>query len=343
MFINEPSTTTQLCTMSLIFTLTFAVRTAKSAGTLPAGKSVRGFPGDIWKCIIEYIPPDLDLDSLSRVSQRMYSVCKEKTMEQKSIYDQRVAAEAQVQLVNKLERFYGIARVSDHYLNGSYNRYYISKMDASAEIEHYLNGFDSRMYGWMRIFYFISEGAVKGNLFKAQIKDFAITLAQHRATYSRTPPHRRINEQDLYVDVDVFDAYIKMRDNNMEILQEKQLSLMMFDRYYSGQIISELRAVERMMQIMEAIGVVIQYPGVQEMNKDGRDVQVDWKIIRTTRHVLSDTADTTDIADYWESECGAVAQDLSQDSCIGVDSTDKILKNLWEFIRLYRYRTLKLK
>ena len=291
-----------------LFALVFAVRFVKSFEGLPDGTldNVMGYCNDP------------ELGSWARVSPYWTKYCKDEMGKRKSIYDQRVAERAQ--LVNELEIFY---ERMERYLPPSETVLKHLK-DASEEIEHYLNGFDTRLSCAMEMFHSFPEPG----LWKAQIVEFAMKLAQHRATYPRPPPHRRGNQEDM----PLFDAFIKMRDNNMEILQKKQISLMMFDRYYSGKHNVEQGAVERMMQLMEAIGSVIGYPGIHEMQQGGGFFVLNPVILQKARDLLSDTS-TADIAD-WRYGTGTVAGYLSQNSCIGVDLTDEIMENVRKFIEL---------
>ena len=239
--------------MLLIFTLTFAVRTAKSAETLPKDESAKILPEDVWERIMESTL-DPELGSLSRVSRRMREVSEDKMKERKEINDQRVAEKEQ--LVNELERFR--AKTAP-----MLRRYFTSRMNVREEIEHYLNGFDLRMYEWMVSMHRNLNGAKQ-----KKIEEFATKLAHHRATYPREPPHRRGNQEEM----PKFDAFIRMRDDNMEILQNRmRKDHIMFDYQHSrdpSSLCLEYCAMIEMMKIMETIGIAIDYPGVREMQKD---------------------------------------------------------------------------
>ena len=162
----------------------------------------------------------------------------------------RVAEELErAQLVNELESFRTNSVSFDQ-----------SQMSVSEEIKHYLNGFDFRMYEWMAALHSESDGALKH-----QIEEFATKLAEHRATYPRPPPHRRGNQEDM----PLFDAFIRMRDNNMKILQDRIMRkdhiMFGYDRRFL-----ERSSMIQMMMIMETIGQMIDYPGVQEMVEKNR-------------------------------------------------------------------------
>ena len=197
--------------------------------------------------------------------------------------------------------------------------------DASEEIEHYLNGFDSRMSSAMGTFHSRSYGAVQ-----QQIEEFAIDLAQHRATYPRAPPHR-LGEQKK---MPLFDAFIRMRDDNMEILHNRMRDdYMMYDVHRGAPLHWEREAVMEVMWIMENIGIMIGYPGLQEMSQKLREP---WKYSEQAQQKARDFLHGTD--DFFEWECGVwtVRKLLSRNSCIGVTETEVIVQNVKNFIDVWR-------
>ena len=225
--------------MLLTFILTFVVRAVKSAGI---------FPRDIFKQVIKYSHVQT-LDSLSQLNHEWNQDYElEEEMSRRRVAERLERA----RLVNELDSF----RLKSP---PSFSHDLVL-MNASEEIEHYLNGFDCRMYEWMMAFHTKVNGAVQ-----QQIEKFATKLAEHRATYPRPPPHRHGNQEDM----PLFDAFIRMRDKNMKILQNRmQKDNIMFDHYLASDPPSqERRAMIQMMRIIETIGIEIDYPGVQKMQK----------------------------------------------------------------------------
>ena len=331
--------------MLLKFILAFAVQAFKSTSPLTDGlnkirdratavplpsedspdRTLNSLPEDILNRVMESTS-DPELVRFSQVNRKIHRVGTKKMTQRKSIYDQRVAEEAQ--LVNELERFHGIVRDADPDL---YELFPHLMKDGIEEIRHYLNGFDNRLAHALSLFHSESN-QVSDDALPGQIEAFALKLAQHRATYRRPPPHRRGNQGEI----PLFDAFIRMRDDNMEILQKQKISLMMFERNLhrlSGDSYWEQEAMMKMMEIMEAIGFVIGYPGVQEMQKDGGDLGFSKK---TEQKVRDGLLHTIDIAAF---ECGTgnLVQVLSRNSCIGFEGTDKIERNIREFIRIYSH------
>ena len=290
--INEPNTTCHPSIMLLTFTLAFAVRAVKST-----------LPDEMWSLIMESTP-DRGLGTLSRVRQRMHKLAEQKMMERKH----------EAQLVNELIRFHGIARDADP----SLDPYFME--NASKGIGHYLNGFAAQMYDWLNMFHSKSNQAVQ-----EEIEKFATKLAHHRAKYPHPAPHRRANQKKM----PKFDAYIKMRDENMELLQKKGISLMIGNYFVAGELFSDQAAIERMMGLMETIAILIGYPGVQSMQEEAGYFSVPWYIKEFVPELLDGTADVSVCPSNLE-------QVLRRDSCIGSDATDQIMENVREFIKIYR-------
>ena len=291
--------------MLLTFILTFVVRPVKSAGILPK---------DLFKQVMGYSRVQ-KLHSLSRLNHEWNQDCEEET-------SRRRAAERlkRAELVDELEGF----RTKTLY---RFDSALISQMNASDEIEHYLNGFDLRMYDWMMAIHFKVDGAVQ-----QQIEEFATKLAEHRATYPRPPPHRRRQQEEM----PKFDAFIKMRDNIMEILQNRMLKdHVMFDYLYDRKALSlERSAMMHMMLIMETIGIEIGYPGVQEMQKDLKSfVGSSQDFEKRVQELLVRTVDIT----KWEyifpyGSRKSLMGVLSLESCIGRKAADDVVENVRAFI-----------
>ena len=299
--VNEPNTTCQISIMLLIFTLTLAV---------PTVKAMRGLPPEILRSVMEN-SSDQTMNSLSQLSKEWNKYCM-KEMEKRRVADK-------VQLVNKVERF--LTKFSRHV------EPYISQMDAREEIEHYLNGFDLRMHDGMSTFHSKSD-----NVMKQQIEEFASKLAQHQATYSCSPLHRRGDQGAM----PLFDAFIRMRDNNMKILQGRmRRDDIMFAYRVSDGLVREHQAVVEMMKILETIGMMIGYPGVQEMmQQNGKWFGFSRRTQQGVRKLLFGTADITQW--QYQLQMRNLVQILSKDSCIGREATDEIVGNIRVFIREYR-------
>ena len=260
--------------------------------------------------------PDRALGTLGRVRQRMNILSKDKMMERKSIYDQRVAEEAQ--FVNELERFHRIARNA----YPSLDRYPDFMKDASKGIKHYLNGFAAQMYDWLTMFHAKTHNAVR-----REIEEFAIKLAQHRVTYPLPPPHYLSNQEEK----PWFDAFIRMRDDNMELLQKKGMSSMISNHFVSGERYKEQEAIQKMMGIMEIIGIVIGYPGVQKMQKEGGRFKFG-DLRQDVQDILEGTTDIDESPLFYGSN---LVELLSRNSCIGVTETEVIMKNVRSFVRSF--------
>ena len=87
----------------------------------------------------------------------------------------------------------------------------------------------------------------------------------------------------------------------------------------------------QMMGIMETIGIVIDYPGLREMRKEGPMHKFLECLVVDVRQLLLGT----DIAD-WSRGKWTMAQILSWNLCIGDKETNDIVKNVWEFIECQR-------
>ena len=142
-------------------------------------------------------------------------------------------------------------------------------------------------------------------------------MAQHRATYPRPPPHR-LGDQRESREMPEFDAFIKMWDDYI-----------MYDVHCGAPLYWERQAVMEVMWIMETIGFVIDYPGVQEMmRKPG--------LLDNAHQKARDFLHGTD--DFFARECGnwTVRKVLSRDSCIGVTETQLIVQNIRKFVEVWR-------
>ena len=275
------------------------------------------FPVDIAKAVGK----NADVRELGILSQvnRNWHEASAPEMENRR---QRVAAQAQ--LVNELESIRTIA------LEGNDGLSFDGMKDVNGEIEHYLNGFVSRLYHRMGS----SHNMIRDGAVKLQIEDFAIKLAQHRATYPRPPLHRLgLGDRSDRI---LFDAFIRMRDDNMKILRNRmsEKDHIMFEY---GDLYWEREAVTEVMWIMEQIGIFIGYPGMQEMNQKfifGRCDQHDVRI------ALSCTGDFL-AQNIWYQGIGdlTMAELLSRNSCIGVAAKEEIVKNFDKFVDVERMCT----
>ena len=293
--------------MLLIIILTFAVRTVKF---------VRGLPSDIVGQIC-FNCPDQTLGILSQLNRRLNKDCEEEMRKRRQRIDELA------QLVDELERFREIARYHDYGIT----RY---MMDARKEIEHYLNGFETRVRDGMILFHSKCLESDRG--VKREIEDFASKLAQHRATYPRLPPHRHADLEHM----PLFDAFIKMKDNNMEILRNRmQEDHIMFSYNVKRDLYWEQEAIIEMMRIIESIGIVIDYPGLWKMSDQGTTHGFSEHYVQDVRdHLLG-----IDDIFKWGRGPGTVVQILSRNSCIGDDETNEIVKNIREFVKLWSAQT----
>ena len=202
-------------------------------------------------------------------------------------------------------------------------------MNPSEEIEHYLNGFDLRMYEWMKAIHSKVNDAVQQQI----IEEFATKLAQHRALYLRPPPHRRGQNGQM----PKFDAFIRIRDNITKILQNRiRKDHIMFDYHHSinpSSLFLDRHAILQMMKIMETIGIEIDYPGVREMRKQKETAFGFSKYdVPQVQKLLDGTVNITEWEYCYLSSTKRVEQELSRESCIGKEATDKIMANLREFV-----------
>ena len=294
--------------MLLIFTLPFAVRAVKSLGQLA--------PDVVGQICVNC--PDQTIGILSQVSRRLNKDCEEEMMKRR----QRI-------LVDELKRLRRIARYYDHRMSPHY------MLDASKEINHYLNGFDTRMHHGMSEFHSKYRDADRG--VKREIEEFAINLAQHRTTYPRLPPHRRGDQEEM----PLFDAFIKMKDDNTEIFRKRMRDdyIMFADR--NTDLYWEREAIMEVMRVMETIGIVIDYPGVREMlQEESGNHGCSEQLLKDVRNVLRGTDDMFE----WQCSPGTIMQILSWNSCIGDEETNKIVRNVQEFIEIWRAQiTVKLR
>ena len=309
--INKPNTTCQPSTMLLIFILTLAVRTlvvraVKSTFDEEIRKAITKDP---WELVEEYSNART-LDSLSRLNHQWNEDGFLKEEKERKRVAEKLERE---QLVNELEGFRTKSAPR-------FDHDFMSLMNASEEIEHYLNGFDLRMYEWMRAFYIrVNDAVLK------EIEGFALKLAQHRATYTPPPPHRRGKQEQI----PKFDAFIKMRDDNMEILQIRMQKdhIMIYDP------LSSVRgAMIQTMRIMETIGIVIGYPGVQEMQKEGAIFAFRRYNKQQVQKLLVGTVDIRQL-EYDYDDTRSLREVLSLESCIGRKAADNIMENVRQFVQ----------
>ena len=254
-----------------------------------------------------------ELRSLSQVNQKWKADCEEERSTRRDAEKAR--------LVNELEGL----RIK---CSPGYNVDSILKMNPSEEIEHYLNGFDRRMYEWMLAFYIRVDGAVQ-----QQIEKFARKLAQHRATYPRASPHRRGQQETM----SKFDAFIRMRDNIMKILQNRMLKdHIMFDRkIVRDNLSTERSAMIQTMKIMETIGIEIGYPEVQKEQQEGTIFEFCWrneKLQQQVQDLLVGTVNFRQLG-YGHDVTRSLMKILSLESCIGRKAADDIVENVREFVR----------
>ena len=220
-------------------------------------------------------------------------------------------------LVNELERFRSIAQRTPG-MSLDFMK------DASEEIEHYLDGFDFRMYEWLAAFHSKSDGEVK-----REIENFATKLAQHRETYPRAPPHRRGQQEEM----PKFDAFIRMRDNIMKVLQNRMRKdhIMFHYRYYHSPLFLERKAMMEIMEIVETLGIVFGYPGLQQ----GGSFVLSLENVQKVQQLLDGTVDIT------EGTKGLLSLNvLSRESCIGEEAKDKIVANIREFVQCLKSKSL---
>ena len=270
---------------------------------------------DVWGRIMESTP-DRGLGTLSRVDKRMRILCEEDLKKRKSY---------QLELLRR-----NPAVRTDHALK--------SQMDPTEEIEHYLNGFDTRMFGWMMMFYRDSDDPVK-----QQIAEFATKLAQDRATLFRLPPHRRGAQKEI----PWFDAFFRMYDNNMVIFDDRmRKDHIMWDyddpRADPSSLSWERKAFLEIMKIMETIGVVIAYPGLQEMQKvildshGNRHFGFSQNNRRKVQEMLVCETNITVLLQWefdWYGGRKSLMEVLSRDSCIGRKAKDDVVANVQTFVR----------
>ena len=296
--------------MLLTLILTFAVREVKSTFDQEIGKTVKSINmGLLPRDIAEQVSINCEgpeLISLSHVNQNWKAVCKEEMSRRPGLVEE-------AQLINKLEGF----RTKSA---SPFDRNFISQMNPSEEIEHYLNGFDLRMYDWLMAFHIKVNDAVQ-----KEIEEFATKLAEHRATYPRPPPHRYGNQENM----PLFDAFVRMRDNNMEILQERmRKDHIMFD--YAHRHVERSAMIE-MMMIMETIGLMIDYPGVQErMEKNGKCFGFGVRLHEQQVQKLLDG--TVDIRQL-KYGVKTLLKVLSLKWCIGQKAAGDIAGNVQAFVR----------
>ena len=125
---------------------------------------------------------------------------------------------------------------------------------------------------------FLSEGVV----------DFMARLKRYRAVIRpQQPPHRRLF--DIQGDPIRFDAFIKLRDDNMKVIEDQLHGL----GKYEG-----IRR-EKALLMTDAIGMSVAYPGLREM----RDYQSGGFVLKSTvklgakiKKILSGELDMDDVA-----------------------------------------------
>ena len=307
--INNPNTTCQPSTMLLTFILTLAVRAVKST----FDEDIRAaIPEDAWGLVEDYSNARA-LDALLKLNHEWNENgdLKEK-MEEKRVAEDLERA----QLVNELEGF----RTRTNGAPRSHPNYFsqITEMDASVEIKHFLNGFDFRMYEWMAAFHRTNCAMQR------QIEEFATKLAQHRATYPRPPPHRRGQQEEM----PKFDAFVRMRDNIMKILQNRVRKDHIMFQYGL-----ERRALIEMMELMETIGIEIGYPGVQKMQTERDYVKISPVIEQEVPELLSGDISIK----QWQpvATVPPIVELLARDSCIGRKATDTVVDNVQDFVRIW--------
>ena len=86
------------------------------------------------------------------------------------------------------------------------------------------------------------------------VADFMVRLNRYRAVIRpKRPPH--CQSQDIHGDPITFDAFIKLRDDNMKVIENQLHGL--------GEYVGIRR--ERALLMTEAIGIYVGYPGLKEM------------------------------------------------------------------------------